>query len=113
MTSPETDLRDCPGVLSWCFTPGFPYHGVDQLTDLSGNPIDWPVGTQARARISWGTGSELVVAAVVSGGTITVDLTAEQTAGLPRGSRMVIDTAPAGDPPVWKPWRSGRAGRCR
>lgn len=113
MTSPDTDLRDCPGPLSWCFTPGYAYSGRDQLTAADGTPIAWPEGTLARARISWGTGTEMIVTATIDDSWVVVALTPEQTTQLPRGARMTIDTAPASDPTGWIPWRSGRSTRCR
>lgn len=75
--------------------------------------LNWPPGTSARIRFTWGTGNELIMAAVIDGAYLRVDLTAAQTATIPRAAVATIDLNYAlGDPGMWQPWRAGSVSSC-
>jgi hypothetical protein len=95
-------------------SPGFVFDGTFQLINrLTKLPMDWPVGTGTRFRISWGTGTELLIAGTVDGSYLRFHMTGAQTELVPRRSMMVIDiNYDSGNPLLWRPWRAGRVGPC-
>lgn len=113
MTSPATcycgtvHANGCPGRLAICFTPGYLFEW--EYT----NPQGWPDGTTARIRFSWGTGTELIIPAVIIGAVLTVFMSGAETEQVPRGSLATIDlNYDSGDPDMWRPWRQGHVSRC-
>ena len=120
MTSPvdctchTVQANGCPGRLVICLSQGYvfdwTYTNRDRQTGL---PQDWPDGTSARIRFSWGTGTELIIPAVVIGAELTVFMTGAETEQIPRGARATIDlNYDGGDPDMWRPWRQGHISRC-
>jgi hypothetical protein len=106
-------MDSCPGPLSICMSPGFVFDGVIQLVTNRRIPVDWPVGTDTRMRISWGTGTELVVPGVVDGSYLRFHLTGEETEQIPRRSLITIDiNYDSLDPDMWRPWRQGWTSSC-
>lgn len=122
MTSPVTCLcggavvrmSSCPGPMSICMSPGYVFEGeVQQINRLNGLAQDWPVGTTTRLRISWGTGTEMIVPGVVAGSYLRFEMTGAETEQIPRGALATIDVNyDAGDPDLWRPWRAGNITPC-
>lgn len=121
MTSPATcgcgtvHANGCPGRLAICFVPGYLFEWeYTNRNPQTGAVEEWPEGTTARIRFSWGTGTELVIPAVVIGAELTVFMTGAETEQIPRGSLATIDlNYDAGDPDMWRPWRQGHVSRCK
>lgn len=120
MTSPATcicgtvHLNGCPGRLDICLVPGYLFDETyTNRNPKTGAVEDWPAGTTARIRFSWGTGTGLTIPAVIMGADLTVFLTSAETEQIPRGALATIDlNYDAGDPDMWRPWRQGRISRC-
>lgn len=107
-------MNSCPAPLSICMTPGFVFEGeVQQIDSVTKLPVDWPVGTTTRMRISWGTGTEMIIAGTVDGAWLEFTLSGAQTEQIPRGALITLDVNYDGDPLLWRPWRAGRLSRCR
>ena len=121
MTSPVTcncgpvHTDGCPGRLSICIVQGFVFDWEFRQTNrLTGAPQDWPAGTSARIRFSWGTGTELIISATIDGPYLRVHLTAAETEQIPRAARGTVDVNyDAGDPDMWRPFLTGRVSPCR
>lgn len=121
MTSPATctcgtvHADGCPGRLNICIAQGFVFDWSFRLTNrTTGQPQDWPAGTSARIRFSWGTGTELIIPAEIDGPYLLVHLTNEETEQIPRAAHATIDVNyDSGDPDMWRPWRTGRVSPCR
>jgi hypothetical protein len=107
-------MNGCPAPLSICMSAGFVFEGeVQQIDRATKQPVDWPVGTQTRMRISWGTGTEMIVPGTVDGSWLEFMLTGAETAQIPRGALITLDVNyDGGDPLLWRPWRAGRLDRC-
>lgn len=106
-------MNSCPAPLSICMTPGFVFEGEVQAIDPATKlPVDWPVGTTTRMRISWGTGTEMIVPGTVDGSWLEFTLSGAQTEQIPRGALITLDVNYDGDPLLWRPWRAGRLSRC-
>lgn len=120
MTSPEicTDGSvsidgGCVGPLRLCISTGFVWDGTVKLRTKLGADANWPAGTAARLRFSWGTGTELIIAGTVDGPYLRFHMTAAETEQLPRGTSATIDLNwDNGDPTMWRPWRTGRIDGC-
>lgn len=95
-------------------SPGFVFDGEIQMVSPQGGvPVDWPVGTSARMRVSWGTGTEIVFDGTIDGSYLRFHLTAAETELIPRGALVTVDVNyNSGDPDMWRPWRQGTVGRC-
>jgi hypothetical protein len=107
-------MNGCPAPLSICMSAGFVFEGeVQQIDRATKQPVDWPVGTQTRMRISWGTGTEMIVPGTVDGSWLEFMLTGAETEQIPRGALITLDVNyDGGDPLLWRPWRAGRLDRC-
>lgn len=106
-------MNSCPAPLSICMSPGFIFEGeVQALDPVTKQPVDWPVGTTTRMRISWGTGTEMIVPGIVDGSWLEFVLSGAQTEQIPRGALITLDVNYDGDPLLWRPWRAGRLDRC-
>lgn len=104
----------CPGRLEICMSQGYVFEWTYTRRNPETNaPQDWPAGTQARIRFSWGTGTEVTYPAIIIGAELTIFLSGAETEQIPRGSLATIDVNyDGGDPDLWRPWRQGRISRC-
>lgn len=104
----------CPGALSICIARGFLFEWTyTQRNRLTGAPMDWPAGTQARIRFSWGTGTEMIVPVAVDGPHLIVTMTGVQTEQIPRAALATIDlNFDDGAADRWRPWRQGKVAAC-
>lgn len=107
-------MNGCPGHIDLCVVPGFVFDGSVQLLNrLTRLPMDWPDGTETRIRFSWGTGTELIIAGTVEDSYLHFHMDPDETEQLPRHTRATIDVNyDAGDPDLWRPWRTGRISGC-
>lgn len=104
----------CPGRLVICLSPGYVFDWTyTQRNPETGSPQDWPAGSSARIRFSWGTGTELIIPAIILGAELTVFMTGAETEQVPRNALATIDlNYDGGDPDLWRPWRQGRVSPC-
>lgn len=107
-------MSSCPAPLHVCLSPGYVFEGeVQQISKTTGAPMDWPVGTQTRLRITWGTGTEMLIPGTVDGSYLRFEMTGAETEQVPRGAVATIDVNyDAGDPDMWRPWRAGPISAC-
>jgi hypothetical protein len=107
-------MNGCPAPLSICMSAGFIFEGeVQQVDSITKSPVAWPAGTVTRMRISWGTGTEMLIPGVVDGAWLRYVLTAAETEQIPRGALITLDVNyDSGDPLLWRPWRAGHLSRC-
>lgn len=107
-------LGTCVARMDMCLYPGFAFSGDIQLKDLTGAPMNWPVGTTARMRvITDGTGSEVLTfpADVITDSWLRIPLTDVETLTVPRAAEIFIDLNYGSG---WIPWALGRrASACR
>lgn len=101
-------LGSCTSDLKVCLQPGRLFDAAIQLYDgVTKMPIDWPDGTQARLVFTWGTGTGLIIPAVVDGSWLRFSMTGEETELVPRGARAAAELNWTGDPDDWREWREG------
>lgn len=120
MTSPDVctcgtvHMDSCPGLLRVCIEPGFVLDWTYRLVNrFTGADQDWPAGTSARLRFSWGTGTELIIPATIDGPYLRIHMTADETEQIPRSALVTIDVNyDNDDPALWRPWRAGRVAQC-
>lgn len=120
MTSPSLCVNGtirigmCAGRMDMCLYPGYVFDGAIQLTDATGTPTNWPVGTLARMRvITDGTGSEVLLydSDAITDSWLRFHLTASETMPIGRRSEIYVDLNYDGQ---WRPWATGRrGGGCR